>query len=207
MCNLCIKSDFTDYYDTLNNVNSNLVYNRYISQCKQRGAALKFLRNIGVKTVELKQVNKFFREDGYIVVYTDPKAHNGLGKKIMTVDEANRAYGNYIASHYYDNTNGLTLKFLQIGKRRFTLYYKTDKPLSLELGTLIDVKESQAYYNRIIGLPIFSIDYISNGHEMLATDFNEVQNLSLIGANKLLTPEEIILEILDAMIAYNKCVQ
>lgn len=205
MHNLCIKSDFTDYYDVLNNTGSNLVYNRYISECKQRGAALKFLRNIGVKTVELKQVNKFFREDGNIVVYTDPRAHNGLGKKIMTVDEANQAYTNYIASHYYDKTDGLTLKYLQIGRRRFTLYYKKDNPLSLELGNLIDIKESQPYYNRLIGLPIFSIDYIPDGNEMVATDFNEVQNLSSIGADKLLSSEEIIIEIIDALVAYNKC--
>jgi len=204
MCNLCIQSDFIDYYDYLSSDTSNIIYNRYVSQCKQRGVALKYLRNLGIKTVELKQVNKFFREDGNIVVYTDPRAHNSLGKKIMTVDEANQMYANYIASHYYETTEGITLKFLQVGKRRFTLYYKKNDHYSLEMGKLIDIRESKPYYNRLIGLPIFSIDYISNGREMIATDFNEVENLKAIGVSNLLKSQDVILEIVDALIAYNK---
>lgn len=203
MSGLHIKSDFIDYYDILNDENSILTYNRFLSNCKQRGTALKYLRSLGIRTLELKQVNQFFRGDGPLVVYTNPLGHNGNGKKIVSVDEALQSYNNYMASHYYMNTNGLTIKYLQIGKRRFTLQFKKDE-ISLDKGKLISIQELSPEYNRLIGLPIFSIDYISNGQEMIATDFNEVENLSLLNMNYYLSSETIIAEIKDSLAVYNK---
>lgn len=204
MSNICIKSDFLDYYDILNDEKSNIIYNRYLCESVQRGTALKYLRSLGIKTLELKQVNRFFRDEGPIVVYTNPKAHNGAGKKILTVDEALQSYENCIASKYYQTEGNYTLKYLQVGKRRFTLYFKRDNNFSLELGQLVDIKESTPEYNRIISKPIFSIDYISNGREMIATDFNEFQNLSLIGFDAYMKPADIINEISDSLTVYNK---
>lgn len=204
MNGICIKSDFTDYYDILNDNNSNIVYNRYLKNCKQRGSALKYLRNIGIKTIEIKQVNKFFRGDGPIVVYTDPNGHNSQGKKIITVDDAMQSYENCIASKYFIDSD-ITIKYLQIGKRRFTLYFKKNKQFTLNMGELIDIKESSPEYNRLFGLPIFSIDYISNGKEMIAIDFNEVENLQALNINKYIDYNIIIQEIKDALIVYNKC--
>jgi hypothetical protein len=203
MSGLCIRSDFTDYYDMLSDDKSIITYNRYLSQSKQRGTALKYLRSLGIKTLEIKQVNTFFRGDGPIVVYTDPQGHNGNGKRIMTVDDAVRTYGNCIASKYL-NTDGMTIKYLQIGKRRFTLYFKKEITQSLDIGTLIDIKESSPEYNRLVGLPIFSIDYISDGQYMIATDFNEVENLSMIGMNRYLDSNTVINEIIDSLLIYNK---
>jgi hypothetical protein len=180
-----------------------ITYNRYLSQSKQRGAALKYLRSLGIKTLEIKQVNTFFRGDGPIVVYTDPQGHNGSGKRIMTVDDAVRTYGNCIASKYW-NTDGMTIKYLQIGKRRFSLYFKKETTQSLEIGTLIDIRENSPEYNRLVGLPIFSIDYISDGQYMIATDFNEVENLSMIGMNRYLDSNTVINEIVDSLLIYNK---
>lgn len=204
MSNLCIKSDFVDYYDFLSKDDSVFVYNRHIKDCKQRGTALKYLRYIGIKTIEIKQVDKFYRSDGPIVVYTNPKGHDSTGKRIMSIDEANQLYANCIASKYYETEDNLTIKYLQIGKRRFTLCFRKTEALTLNSGQLIDIKESVPEYNRLIGLPIFSIDYISNGHEMIATDFNEVQNLSYINMNRYISPEEVINEITEALAVYNK---
>lgn len=203
MSGLCIKSDYTDFYDVFSNDNSIITYNRYLNQCKQRGSALKYLRSLGIKTLEIKQVNKFFRGDGHIVVYKDPMGHHGNGKVIMSVDDAMQYYGNYVASNYY-NKDGFTIKYLQIGKRRFSLCYKKTEPETLNIGTLVDIKENTQEFNRLIGLPIFSIDYISNGQEMIATDFNEVENLHNINMDKYLDSNTVITEIIDALTVYNK---
>ena len=203
MSKLCIKSDFTDFYDKLGDNTSPIVYNRFLNQSKQRGASLKYLRSIGIRTLELQQVNNFFRGDGPIVVYTDPKAHHGQGKKIMSVDEAMQTYGNCIASNYY-NTDGLTIKYLQIGKRRFTLCFKKDETYTLDTGKLISVSESEPEYNRLIGLPIYSIDYISNGQVMIATDFNEVEDLKSLGMDNYISADDVIREITESLIVYNK---
>lgn len=203
MDSICIKSDFTDYYDNLQDSNSILTYNRYLSECKQRGTALKYVRSLGLKTLEIKPVNKYISLDGNILVYTNPKLHNGEGKKIMTVDEAIQSYNNCIASKFYENATN-TVKFLQIGKRRFTLYFEKDNPFDLSNGKLVDIRESISEYNRLIGLPILSIDYIDVNGEMIATDFNEVENLEKLGLQEFLRPEDIIKEIKDSLIVYNK---
>lgn len=203
MSGLCIKSDYTDFYDVLSNNNSIITYNRYLSQCKQRGSALKYLRSLGIKTLDIKQVNQFFRGDGPIVVYKDPMGHHGNGKAIMSVDDAMQYYSNCVASNYY-NKDGFTIKYLQIGKRRFSLCFKKNEAGTLDVGTLIDIKENTSEFNRLIGLPIFSIDYISNGCEMIATDFNEVENLHNINMDRYLDSNTVITEIIDALTVYNK---
>jgi len=206
---LCIKSDFTDYYGTLSE-KSGIIYNRKISDCKQRGADLAYLRKLGIKTLELKQVSSFSYFDDKLVVYTDPKKHNGLGKKICTYDEAMSMYSNYLACKYIEKKDGLTIKYLQVGKRRFTLTFKEDMSSTLltseflKEGRLININEAESAYNRLIGLPIFSIDYISDGVDMIATDFNEVQNLERLGMNRYLKSEEVINEIIEALMVYNK---
>lgn len=204
MSELCIKSDFTDFYDYLHNENSNITYNRFMSQCKQRGTALKYLRSLGIKTIDIKPVNQFLRTDGPLVVYVNVKEHNGLGKKIMSVDEAMQNYTNCVACKYYQTLDNYTVKYLQIGQRRFTLYFRKNEPISLDVGTLVDIRESIQEYNRLIGLPIFSIDYISDGTNMLATDFNEVQKLDKLNFWQYMSAENITEEIRNAIIVYNK---
>lgn len=203
MSSIEIKSDFVDYYDHLNDIKSAFKYERYLSRCKQRGTALKALRSMGIKTLELKQVNQFCLSDGYIVVYTNPSAHGGLGKRIMTVDEAQMSYSNCVASIYHNNSD-TTLKYVQVGKRRFMLYFKKQFEHTLEQGELVDIREAQSEYNRLVGIPIFSIDYVSNGLEMVATDFNEVQNLGKININRYITDKDVVELIADSMIVYNK---
>jgi hypothetical protein len=203
MISLNVKSDFTDFYDELSDKNSIVTYNRFLSNSMQRGKALKYLRSIGVNTIEIKQVNTFIREDSPIVVYTNPKGHNGTGKKLLNVDDAVKMYENYMASKYLDFTGGVTVKFLQIGKRGFNLQFFKDTK-SLNIGRLIKINEIQCDYNRLIGIPIYSIDYVSDGTRMVATDFNEVENLASLGMNNYISAEEVITEIRNALIIYNK---
>jgi hypothetical protein len=203
MVNLNIESDFKDFYDNLSNKKSIVTYHRFLKDSKQRGTALKYLRSIGIRTIEIKQVNQFMISDSPIVVYTDPKGHNGKGKVLMDVSEALRSYENYMASKYLDYSSGVTLKFLQIGKRRFQIQFdKVGK--SLDIGRITHINEITPEYNRLIGLPIFSIDYVSNGEYMVATDFNEVENLERIGLDKFISAEEVLNEIREALIIYSK---
>lgn len=202
MNGIYIKSDFKDYYDYLHSECSNVVYNRFLSDSKQRGTALKYLRNLGIKTLDVKPVKQYYRDDGPIVVYTSPNLHHSSGKKIMDVEEAMQYYSNCIASKYIQSDK--SIKFLQIGKRRFTLFFNK-KDLDLNLGELINITESQSSYNRIIGLPIFSIDYISDSEsKLVATDFNEVEDLKRLGIDKIISAEDIVREIREALIVYNK---
>jgi len=203
MSNIKILSDFNDFYDDLSDNNSIITYNRMLQGCKQRGTALKYLRSLNIKTIETKQVSQFYDDDETLVVYTDPFGHNGEGKRILGVTEAKQNYSNCVASKYYVS-DGLSIKFLQIGKIKINLCYKKTSDKTLDMGTLVDVTIDSGDYNRLIGIPIFSIDYISVNNKMLATDFNEVENLGRLGIQQYLTKEQIVDEIAKSLMLYNK---
>lgn len=205
---LCIKTDFEDYYDKfalVNRDNNGILYKRMMSDSMQRGSALKYLRSLGVKTLDIKQVSSFSHLDKNLVVYTDPKKHNGLGKKILSYEEAMTSYSNFPASKYLEDSDGFTVKVVQVGQRRFTLTFKKDKDdKSLNEGILVNLCEMTPAYNMLIGLPIFSIDYIASGCEMIATDFNEVENLKRLNLDRYMTGQEICTEIINSLYKYNK---
>lgn len=203
MSELSIVSKFSDYYDSECSENNNdLVYNRQRGKYRQRGAALSFIRGIGVKTIDIKTVNSFmFSNADKIVVYTDSMRHNSDGKRVMTPMEASLQYENCVASKFYSDAN-ISVKYLQIGKRRFTVYLKHDNPETLSQGEVINIVEQASGYNRLIGLPIYSIDYIQINNEMVATDFNEIERLRLLNFQSVMSSAEVIEEIKQAMIVY-----
>ena len=203
MNSINILSDFNDFYDDLSDKNSVLKYERMLQNCKQRGTALKYLRSLNIQTIEIKQVSQFIDSDGPLIVYTNPLGHNGEGKKILTVTEARQSYNNCVASKYLFG-DGLSIKYLQIGKLKINLCYKKTSDVTLDMGTLVDVTIDVGDYNRLIGIPIFSIDYISVNNKMLATDFNEVENLGRLGLQQYLTKEQIVDEVAKALLIYNK---
>ena len=206
MSNLCIKSDFTDFYDIYSVKDGQITYNRYRSESRQRWEALKYLRSLGLKTIELKPVQSYTLFDPPIVVYTNPKLHSGNGKKVLSINEALQIYPSCVASLYYkDSIN--TIKVIQVGKRQFRITFRREiSNNTLTPGNIIDIKEIKSDYNRVIGLPIYSIDFISINNEMIATDFNEVEVLYKYEINRYINGEEIINEVLNSLIIYNKAI-
>lgn len=203
MRSINIISDYIDFYDNLSDNKSPITYKRNMCDCKQIGTALKYLRNIGIKTIDVKPVSSFNIFDGDIMVYTNPVKHSNDDKKIVSVEYAKTVYPTCVASKCLSSDNLITIKYLQIGKRRFTLTYKSNDE-SLNKRYLVDISESSTSYNMLIGLPIFSIDYIIDKGIMIATDFNEVENLKELGVEKIITAEEIVEEIRQSILTYNK---
>jgi len=197
-----IVSNFSDYYDSLSD-NNGMVYKRFMSE-EQRGLILKRLRGINVKTIEVKAVKEFDNSAEYLVVYTDPKLHNSLGKRVVPLAEARVMYANQLASKYYIEANGVTIKFLQVGSRRFKVTLKNDFNFTLNEGRLIDIVELSPEYNFAVMHPIFSIDYINSGKEMLAIDFNNVQSLERLNFENVMNAEQVVYEIKKALVKYNK---
>ena len=200
-----IRSDFTDYYDVLSNPNSNLIYNRFKQNSMSRGEALRFLRKYGIKTLNFGSVRTFNPlETPRLVVYTNQNSHDFLGKRVCTYDEAISQYGNCAASEFIES-DGRTLKYLQIGSRRFRLLFHNSEAYRgiLREGDLIAYEELPRQYNFTLRLPIYSIDYIGKNNDMIAVDFNEVQKLSSIGVQGIITEREVIEEIYASLINYH----
>ena len=198
-----INTDFQDYYDHLGNREDPLfVYNRYYGQSMPRGEALNFMRDKGIKTVDIGLARDFIYMYNKVVVYTDVMAHQFKGKQIMSTREAMEMYPAYLTTPYYETTNGVTIKFIQVGRRRFNITLKKYVD-SVEEGEIIKLDEATPMYNHDIRKPIYSIDYIFDGEGMVCIDFNEVQKLEGYGIENIMTPQEVMDEIKDAILAYN----
>lgn len=197
-----IVSDFTDYYDYMSDSISTIEYHRNVNNGVQRVAALNKLRQLSIKVIDIMPVSKYLSSDGKIVVYTNPSAHNGNGKKVLTVDEAQLYYPNYSASKYYENCTSY-IKFIQVGKQRYTLQIKRNSVEDRSTEEIVGISRLPDEYNRVVGIPIFSIDYICVDNQMIATDFNEVEKLSNYGLQEFIKPEEVIKEIKDSLLIYN----
>ena len=202
---LALKKEFNDYYDYIFDANSKVEYIR-IREKKQRATELKQLRNIGIETVKLYSVNELLgilNDNSYVVVYTDAYKHNGQGKKLVPFRIAVNNYNNCLIAPYYNVSNGFYVKYLQIGQRRFNITMYNGG--HIQNGQPYDIRELNPSYHRLIGLPIFSIDYISDDKgNMVAVDFNTVENIGKLGFEKFISAEEIKVEIFNSLIAYNK---
>ena len=199
-----IESDFIDYYDELSSEENYIgIYERHLPT-ETRGTLLNQLTYSGIRTVDLRAAREFDSSIRYLVVYTNPKLHNSLGKRVVSLEEAKLIYPNNLASPFYEESNGETLKYLQVGCRRFRVNLKSDDPFKMKEGRIVKIEELSPYPNYTILKPIFSIDYISTGKEMIAVDFNPIQNLGKIGFEEVMSAEEVMHEIKKALIAYNK---
>lgn len=203
---IALKSDFVDYYDSAferANIASNMTYNRILCDSMSKGRSLRWLREHGIPTIEAKPVSSIFLNHNKLVIYTDPKKHGGEGKILCSSVEAYNMYGNYLSSGYIEGTNGMTLKLVQVGSRRFRvmLRYKEE---SLSEYSIESIDELPRELNYIVGIPIFSIDYIPVNQEVIAVDFNEVQKLGNLGFNKIMPPNQVVDEVIQALVAYTK---
>lgn len=191
-----IISDFKDYYDEYFNENASMTYER-VRKGLGRGRELKILKALGIKTIEVKAVSEFDISNSHLVVYTNPLKHDYQGKKIVEYGEAQIMYDNHLASKFIEEANGITFKYLQIGTRRFRVYMKNDVPLELKRGRVIEIQEIQSVgYRQFKSNPIFSIDYINIGGEMVAIDFNEVQNLGELGLEEVMDAKAVTEEVI-----------
>lgn len=194
-----IISDFVDYYDVDWNSNDGIIYER-VRKGMGRGRELKMLKELGIQTIEVKAVSEFDITNTHLVVYTNPLKHDYLGKKIVDYSAARLMYENNLASKFIEEANGITFKYLQVGTRRFRVYMKNDEPLELKKGRVIEIQEIQSSRGKQFrGNPIFSIDYINIGGEMVAIDFNEVQHLGELELERVIKKEEVTEEILKVL--------
>lgn len=206
--NIKIKSSFTDYYDYLSDDTALEVYKRDRTNT-DKVEDLRLLQALGLKTIELQPANRILIDPSKrVIVYTDLSRHNGEGKMLTSLSTVRITYPNKLCSIFHEPVDGIirTYKFLQIGKRRFWVYI-TNKGL-LE-DKVENIQEIESAYNYYLKLPIYSIDYIfaNNGLTQLAVDFNSVQNLQKLGIDKLISANDVVLEIYDSLIEYNKVIR
>ena len=100
-------------------------------------------------------------------------------------------YPNSLASKLYKDAD-ITIKYLVIGELRYSVVIKNNDIYSMKNKEVTRIDRLEDSEDRLFGMPIYSIDYITIGGQMVAIDFNRVQKLSNLGIQEYLKPEEVI---------------
>lgn len=203
---LKIKSNFSDYYDTTAktyNVPSapDKVYDRNTHLYIHKSQSIQFLKALGVNTIKLIPVSQLGVYDNDVVVYLDDTLHGGQGKIVVSAQVALRDFSNCVCTHYYPDVC-MTYKVLWVGEKRYNVSFKKNHQGNAEqfdLGEISDITTLTPAYHKKIHIPIYSIGYIETPNEMIATDFNEVQNLQKLSINTVLKPEDVISELIKTL--------
>lgn len=107
----------------------------------------------------------------------------------------------------HSETNGITLKCLQVGLRRFRVilwnntgeqgcFEETGKGLSdIKDKKVASIEEIPGGRLGISDKPIYSIDYISTDEGLKAIDYNAVESLSSLGFERIMNSSEVCDEI------------
>lgn len=197
-----LKSDFNDWYDYAFN-KEGPVYERYAKTNRSRQQDLEFLKSIGCnvprygKAKDLVQEllgakwNSFFETWNFrksdeikdvedIVVYTDDCAHCGDGKQLVTLREAEEKYSDNFAVEYFCESFGESYRYLQVGNRKWWLFYKSYEDWRSNNGngdTTILCEEDTGYHGSI-HVPMFAVDFIpTSAVGFVAIDYNTAPGL------------------------------
>lgn len=186
-----LSTDFQDYYDELLlKFDDEHTYMRKLSDSDGKFAELKYLRDLGFETIELKPVSGVI-ETAKVVVYTNPKKHMGQGKQVLSYNEAYDMYFNNVCSEYLEG-NEYTYKILQIGTKRFSLVIKNKGLVETTIERFEYLPDGII---KGIDYPIYSIDYVMRKGSLIACDFNKIQMLNHIGLDKYIATSLIVNEL------------
>ncbi len=186
-----IESDFTDYYDYLSsNKTNSRVYRRLSTDLIGKDKAIGLLKRSKLKTAYTGAVKDIAHISKQLIVYKDAKRRV---RSLMESDEAVLVYPNYYASVFYDESDGIVCKILQIGDRRFRVITKRD--IISGMKSVVSVEEIFGIHRKSISYPIFSIDFIPTKDGLLAVGINNVEMLWGLGMDNVISAEEIIRQI------------
>jgi hypothetical protein len=228
--NLKLNSDYHDYYDAWLDLEADYTLSRRMTDGPNKIEAFHLLNMMGIKTpiygmvAELyKDLSSQFTEGkagvkkaGYdkvveVVVYTDINAHAGEGKLKMSLEEAREKYPGHFAVQFIPSDTSMfasrSERLLQIGTRRIWMEYTSRDNWQSNCGdvniSLIKTDRSRGFVLNEIQLPLFAIDFVTNGRDRLAVDLNVSPGIKGTPVQGLLKAQEVVSLIKDRFMDLN----
>lgn len=221
-----LKTDYRDYYDHWfggSQQPENVFFNRQMTQGMDRQSMMRYMRDeLGLATPRFgtvksvsEQILSYCRalvgmglngdsleDTARVVVHLDQRAHAGEGKVLMSVRDALEKYTGEFAVEYIQPTKtgfGVTMRYLQVGRRQFWLKYSSDDDWRSNAGEvnvefIFEAKGDVLNVFQPIRHPLFAIDFVI-GHKSFAIDFNESPCLKGTGIEDIMSGLEVFDEI------------
>jgi len=225
--NIFLDTDFRDYYDHRfcgSWQKPDIVFSRKTTDGPDRVGIFNELKKAGLQVPEHGMasdlisrwkskwkkagIDNYMGEVQALVVYDDLHAHQGKGKRRLTVDEVEKfGLGNLFAAEFIPTTPGSgswSLRWLRAGLRRFWLRYTSFDDwrsnygdVSIEL--LFEEKRSDSLPKEkslVWETPLVAVDFINAGPMgLIAVDLNIAPGIQGSGVEKLMLAREVYDEI------------
>ena len=136
-----------------------------------------------------------------VVVYKDIGSDKCKNKAVMDIWEAVETYPNLLCSKYIESDTHI--KYIQIGNIGYRLVLDVDTTGDIKLNGIKSIEAIQSDYTAV-GVPIYSINYVVDNNAMIATKFNQVQELSYLGFENIIGKEQINELVYKSLLTYNK---
>lgn len=216
---LLLRSDFIDYYDhhfdVLTRPQVHLTYSRLSRNNYTRQDNLMYMReNLNLLVPEFGTVSEIHRRLRFstrtpeVVVYLDPKAHQGDGKEKLLLEDALRKHPNSLCTLYLSDEPSVSYRLVgvgEVGPRVWLKYSSSNHHWKSNVGE-VEIeriawsgakKPDHGHIPNVVShvAPLFAIDFVAHGGNMYAIDFNHSPLLRWTGVEELIEPEEIVKEI------------
>jgi hypothetical protein len=197
---IALRSDFVDYYDhhlgpAVTSIHPQaLIWERFATGGLDRAGLFGVLAAAGIKCPLVDTLDAMRRLLGpmaRVVVYTDPRAHRGEGKELMTLGAALGLYPKTtLASKYVEPPAAVaeSVRWLQVGARRFWLKYTNGDRAEWRsnvgaVAVELLPEEPPADLFPAIQDPLAAIDFVRDGAgNKWAVDFNTAPGLDPLKA-------------------------
>lgn len=225
-------SDFHDYYDHFFDNSSEMVFHRKTTTGPNRFEMFKLLNMVGFPTpkygivseIRKELIDKFdggeeqFNEMKYdefveVVVYTDIRAHAGDGKVKTTLKEANEKYPECLAAQFIPTPGNSSSyksrseRLLVVGDRICYMEFLSSDDWRSNCGEVTMNKTYMPVFgNGISGIkiPLYAIDFVVNGKERFAVDFNTAPGIKGTPAEDMLSPQDVAAQIKKVIYELNR---
>lgn len=205
-----LQSDFHDYYDAAFE-QTGTEFRRMTRKGMDRRSMLDILNSRGLRTPTYGCVKEIVPKllSDYdesiqlmatesiieVIVHTDPTAHAGEGKIKLSAAEALDKYPRHLGVEYIPatmNGSGRSLRYLQVGSRRFWLEYTSISDWRSNVGEgncRVITEEAPGYHPRF-DQAMFAIDFAPAGRHLYALDYNIAPGLAPL--RDILRPSEVV---------------
>ena len=211
-----LKSTFRDYYDSWFDLEGPMTWYRNSTGGMSRPEMLTYMEKLGLEVPQhnyLKNIYGRVAPTGVhserVVVYLDNHSHRGENKVVMTKRQALEEHPDcYVADYVnyavpimckvnpeHGRHRSQSLRYLQIGTRKFWLEYWSDTDWRSncgEGGVEVICEEAPGYHPKITW-PLFAIDFVVTRYrwqQPLAVDFNIAPGLRGTGIEDIIRGPE-----------------
>jgi hypothetical protein len=193
-----LRSDFADYYDhhfeaRLGNPGE-VCFRRFTTDGPTRAEMFPILRRLGFAVPPwgmIATLKHIIPRDSRVVVYDDPKAHRGEGKRVMVLQDAVDTCDGRTLACVFKGAGGESIRTLKVGNRAWQMVYNSTDDWRSNVGD-VSISFPRVCKPYPDDAPLSAVDVVlcEDGYPW-AVDYNVAPGMRGTDMEKVLKPAEV----------------